>query len=82
MPSRDLEARVIDLEILLTHQQRDLAELNAQLIEQRRLIEMLQRQIGRLESQHSPEQAEAGADSDLSAPSFGAGVIDSDLADE
>ena len=82
MPSRDLEARVIDLEILLTHQQRDLAELNAQLIEQRRLIELLQRQIGRLESQHSPEQAEASPDSDLTDPSFGAGVIDSDLADE
>lgn len=51
MPSRDLEARIVELEILLTHQQRDLADMSRQLIEQRQFIDALQQRLAHLEGE-------------------------------
>lgn len=62
MPSRDLEARIMDLEILLTHQQRDLADINGQLLEQRRIIEQLQRQLGRMQETSTEAMAPPPSD--------------------
>lgn len=63
MPARSLEDRVTDLEILLTHQQRHLADLNEVLLEQQRAIEMLKRTIARLSERSPTEPSEPDAPS-------------------
>ncbi len=47
--SQPFEARVISLELLVTHLERDLGSLNSAILDQQREIEMLKRVISRLE---------------------------------
>ena len=55
------EARVIDLEVRLTHQEATLEELNAVLIRQQRMMDALALQVSRLREQlqetHTPPTA-------------------------
>jgi SlyX protein len=53
----DLERRIIDLEIRLTHQDRLLEELNDVVIEQRRLIDDLRGRVERLERGGEADEA-------------------------
>ena len=48
-PSKPIEDRVVELELLVTHLERDLATLNSVLTEQRQEIDALKRLIGRLD---------------------------------
>ena len=47
--SQPLEARIVSLELLVTHLERDLGALNSAVLDQQKEIEMLKRVIGRLE---------------------------------
>jgi uncharacterized coiled-coil protein SlyX len=47
--SQPVEARVISLELLVTHFERDLAALNSAVLDQQKEIEMLKRIISQLE---------------------------------
>lgn len=48
-PSRPLEERVVELELLVTHLERDLGALNAVLTDQQKEIDVLKRLITRLD---------------------------------
>lgn len=48
-PSKSIEERVVELELLVTHLERDLGTLNSVLAEQRQEIDVLKRLIGRLD---------------------------------
>jgi uncharacterized coiled-coil protein SlyX len=48
-PSKSVEERVVELELLVTHLERDLGTLNSVLTEQRQEIDALKRLIGRLD---------------------------------
>lgn len=48
-PSKSIEERVVELELLVMHLERDLAALNSVLTDQRKEIDVLKRLIGRLD---------------------------------
>jgi uncharacterized coiled-coil protein SlyX len=47
--SKSVEDRVVELELLVTHLERDLGTLNSVLTDQRKEIDVLKRLIGRLD---------------------------------
>jgi uncharacterized coiled-coil protein SlyX len=50
--SLDLQARLTDLELLFTHLQRDVGEMNRVLIQQQKTIESLRRELSSMQARH------------------------------